>query len=232
MIPNILHTAFFGDWAPRRLNLRCEQSWGRVLPGWRRMHWTRANLPEALQADPWFEAASRDVRAGLKLTGAQLNFGAYLRHWILYTHGGVIVDNDLELLQVPPLEDGCFVGWQSADPKYVSVNCAIMGSEPGHEFHAGTVARIAGLPVNTNPTHTGPYLLTNLLAEQGLRRDGTEQTVAGVHVYPPEVFYPWAWYEKPDRGRVTARTVSLHWWEGTGAPPGTRHPNSADDFAL
>ena len=60
--------------------------------------------------------------------------------------------------------------------------------------------------------------------------DGTEQTVCGITVYAKEVLYPWAWFEKPDRSRITDRTIGVHWWSGPWAPH-LRHPNAADQFA-
>jgi hypothetical protein len=229
MIPKILHTSFFGDWPWSPMNLRCHASWDKCLPGFKRMHWSRDNLSEECLRHPWMKAAVKDLLAGKKVSGAQLNFMAYLRDWALLTHGGIWIDNDVELLREPELEHEAFVGWQTNLVTHLSVNCAIMGSVPGHWFSRACLDRTCSLDPECAPTSTGPEMLTAVLRENGLRMDCTEQTVKGVKVYPLEVLYPWSWVEKPDRSRITERTIALHWWECSWAPH-ARSPVVKDDF--
>ncbi len=231
MIPRILHSAFFGDWPYTPLNLRCHASWEKHLSGFQRMHWTPRNLPKECLAHPWMKEATKALREGNRLSGTDLNFMAFLCYWALHKYGGIWLDNDVELLQTPDLSPGFFLGWQTDVHPYTSASCSTIGGVAGHPFSARLLKRLAEQEPTCTPTATGPELITSQLVEQGLRLNGKEQVIGGVKIYEKDVLYPWAWFEEPDRAKVTSRTVAIHWWEGSWSP-GNRHPAARDSFDL
>ncbi len=230
MIPKILHTCFFGDWPWTPLNLRCHASWERHLGDYQRMHWTRNNLPRELEESAWMREALRPLKKGEKLSGTQLNFMGYLRDWLLFRYGGIWVDNDVEFLKAPDLNQQAFVGWQTDKPDLMSVNCAVMASEAGHWFPRACLEKTISLDPCCPPTAIGPELITSVLQEHGLQMNACSQDVRGVRVYDKEVLYPWAWFEEPSRAKLTDRTVAIHWWEGSWAPEHMRRPAAWADF--
>lgn len=217
-IPRILHYGFFGGLQPSTLNLRCLASWKRVLPDWEFREWNDANGPDTL----FFKRACV-VRP--------VNASNYIRFWALMEFGGIYLDNDVELLGEPDTSVNYFCGFQTDQPGLISVNNAVIGSEKGHAFNMDCVRRISAMDVAVNPTRPSPVLMTERLEELGLKLNGKDQTVCGITVYSKEVLYPWAWFEKPDRKKITNRTVAIHWWEGAWAPH-LRHPNAAIEFPI
>lgn len=230
MIQKILHTCFFGDWPWTPLNLRCHASWAKHLPDYHVMHWTRHNLPPELEDSAWMREALLPLKQGKRLSGSQLNFMGYLRDWLLFNYGGIWVDNDVEFLRPPDLNQQAFVGWQTDKPELISVNCAVMGSMPHHWFPKACMNRLLSLEPACPPTQIGPDLITATLRDAGLKMNAEEQDVNGVRVYPKEVLYPWAWFEEPSRAKLTDRTVAIHWWEGSWAPEHMRRPSAWSDF--
>ena len=215
MIPKILHTAFFGDWKMTALNEKCARSWDRYCPAdWRRMHWTRSHLPDniPLNGRQWMERcwANPDKQA-------QSNAGAFLRHWLLWYYGGVIVDNDIQLLQPIDLSPQYFVGFQRDDEERDCINTSIMGSQGGHAFDVSCMEEILYTPPTVFPVQLGPGLLTRQLRARGMTGLNKAQMVEDITVYPKQVFYPWRWNETPDLLRIKPETVAIHWWEGSWA---------------
>lgn len=229
MIPKILHTSFFGDWPWTPLNLRCQESWKKYLPDWEIKHWGPECIPENIQSSAWMREAMRPFLMGHKLSGSQLNFHAYLRHYVLNKYGGVWIDNDVEFLREPDLFPEFFIGWQTDVEPHTSLNCSTLGGVPDHWFNRECIRRLEALDPGCSPTLTGPELVTSVLQFHGLRMNGQDQVVRGVQVYAKDVLYPWAWFEEPSRSKLTERTVAIHWWEGSWSP-GNRHPAAKDRF--
>ena len=202
MIPKILHHARFGKQPVSELNLRCLHSWQHLLPDWRFMFWDEHNMPNVAFC-----------HAALKVQPA--NASIYTRLHALHEFGGVYLDNDAELVRVPELHFPAFLGFQRDDVDVECVNDGAMGSEPGHPFLKQRMNDIANLPPEVMPSSLGPELLTKELRKLGMNGTNVEQDVGTIHVYPKEVLYPFRWDDKPDRKFLTARTISIHWWEGS-----------------
>ena len=62
-----------------------------------------------------------------------------------------------------------------------------------------------------------PHVNTDVLAEHGLQKNGQEQTIANVHVYPADVFNPLD--SATGELRKTSDTVSIHWYSMSWKSP-------------
>lgn len=185
------------------LGQRCVESWQRVLPDYEIRIWTDENVPKS----EWCRQAiaSRPVNAS---------------HWAqwraLLDHGGVFLDNDVEMVRAFDLEHEVFVGFQRDDTMDCCVNNAVVGAIPGHPFVRAILERIEANDPSSWPLLTGPGVLTDILVERGLSGLNREQNVDGVMVYDKERFFAY-FHSEPEIAidDVGPRTFALHRWEGS-----------------
>ena len=88
MIPKVIHYCWFGGNKKSRLIQKCIKSWKKYCPDFEIREWNEQNFdvhshPYVAQA---YEAKKRAFVSD------------YARHWILYEHGGVYLDTDVELI--------------------------------------------------------------------------------------------------------------------------------------
>lgn len=114
--------------------------------------------------------------------GAQV--AGLVRLELVYTHGGVYIDSDVQVYRSfgPLLGLRAFAGWEDVRV----VPDAIFGAEAGHPaigdcLHAATTL----VKLGKDPWETGPGVFTDVLP---LRQDVT--------LFGPEAFYPYHYSEK------------------------------------
>lgn len=175
---------------------KCLKSWERLMPDYEIIVVERRDLE--VSDDPWLHKQLEDGRFIGASQWARL-------HW-LFHRGGIYVDMDVEALKrfEPLRHDTVFFGIQ----KDGFVNNAIMGSVPGHPFFEEQLAYIKTCDPNDPQfgNETGPRMVTKLLQKHP-RPD--------VHIYPPEVFYPYHWNERMTPSCVTPNTLAVHHWAGS-----------------
>lgn len=202
-LPKIIHSVRMGHQPVSELNRRCEDSWHKICPDWKFMHWTDEDLPK----DDWCNRALKKQPA---------NASIYMRLHALYLYGGVYCDNDAELIRPPDLQHPCFFGFQRDDVDVECVNDGCMGAEAGHPFLELRMRAIRSQAPDIPPSSLGPRLLTEELRQLGLKGTNIEQDIGlGIHVYAKEVLYPFRWDQRPERSYLTDRTISIHWFEGS-----------------
>lgn len=198
MIPKILHHIWVGPPMPDRL-VPYVESWRTLHPTWEHRLWTGF---DDLENQRLYDAAE-------KVTPHVGQFRSDLaRYEILFRHGGVYVDCDLEALR--PIDDlldaPAFAGWE-VEGRWV--NNAILGAEPGHPLMRrcidaipGSVRRNRGKRPNVM---TGPHLLT-AMSVSGLHRDDFV-------IHPQTAFYPYLWSELGRQGEDFPESYAVHHWE-------------------
>lgn len=204
-IPHLLHYGMFGGHHLSQLNLRCIETWFRVLPSWQKRFWTDAN---AAMID------SRFFREALKV--CPINAHNYFLIWSVWKFGGVAVDCDIEIIRPFDLSPKFFAGFQTLPGFPEVINNAVLGAVPGHPLLRRCLDRLEKLPADYDPVYCGPGILTELLVEMGFA-EGREQTIAGVTIYARDRFYPFNHDERHDWMKVTDRTFAVHFWEGSWA---------------
>jgi mannosyltransferase OCH1-like enzyme len=127
--------------------------------------WTEKNLPTLRNQWVYDEIEQRGVNVG----GGDPALGVWVQradivsYELIFEHGGVYANTDIELLRPIPLDDvKAFAGYE--DEQFLSN--ALMGCEAGHPFFAAVVDEIEpryrelpGAPMNGV---TGPHLLTHV----------------------------------------------------------------------
>jgi mannosyltransferase OCH1-like enzyme len=139
----------------------------------------------------------------------------YLKYWAIVTHGGIFVDNDIEMVRPFDLSHKGFLAFQRDDTWQDCINTAVIACEKGNPFFAACLKDIENVKGRQCPIWMGCGLPTDRLINSGLAGLNQEQDCAGIHVYAKDAFYPWGWKDKPDRTKVTGNTRCIHWWCGS-----------------
>lgn len=203
MIPKILHYCWFGGGAKPPLAEKCLASWRKYCPDFEIREWNEGNFD--LSQAPLYVRQAYEAGRWAFVTD-------YVRLLPLTQEGGVYMDTDVELVKplTPYLSHRAFAGFERDD----GVQTGLLACEPGFELfqefleHYDTASfyREDG----TQDTTTNVEVLTRLCQAHGLRLDGTRQSVAGLELYPKEVFCPVEF----DTMRLhrTRKTVCIHWF--------------------
>jgi hypothetical protein len=208
-IPKILHYVWVGPQPLPEAHARHIEGWRRLMPGWRIMPWTEADID-------WSVRYLQQAYA----TRGWNRVSNYLRAQALQAHGGFYLDTDVELLRpLDPLTgEAAVLGFQRVAPCRSWVNGAVFGASPGHPFTARLLrAYQREMPGwrRMGDGH-GPGLITRLLREAGLAGYATTpQRIAGVTLGPVEWFYPHGWGEPYRPDRIGPESFAVHHWHGT-----------------
>ncbi len=190
-IPPLLHRIWLGD-APLP---QVFDDYGRTFsehhPDWDMRLWTDADLDE-LEIGPRERDRAR--------TASELS--NLIRYEILSRHGGVYADTDVECRRsFEPLLRGidAFAALEQPD----RVGTAVLGSVPGHQafVRAAREARETLGLGDHSPLANGPYFLSLIIEQEG-----------GVHIFEPDVFYPYLWHEPERAGEPFPEAYAVHHW--------------------
>lgn len=161
-IPRVVHRVWLGDSLPERFATYGEQ-WRRLHPDWKITDWQDYDALPPLRNQGLFDQAERLYPSDWKRFEADL-----LRLELLWLHGGVYSDTDVEPLR--PIDDllrghSCVVGRspQHRRGEHPITN-AVMAATPGHPYVG---ALIDGIPAamrehgrKTLAQSVGPWHLT------------------------------------------------------------------------
>lgn len=204
MIPKVIHYCWFGRNPKPRLAEKCLASWRKYCPDYKIIEWNEDNfdigsnlyVKQAYESKKW--AFVTDV----------------VRLQVLYTHGGIYMDTDIELIR--PLDQllghQAFSGFEDT----ASIQTGIMASEKGHPLFKELLDSYS----NRLFLHNGkPDLTTNvetttkLLLKKGLRPDNTFQEIAGLAVYPNDFFCPMDFFTREIH--LTKNSHAIHHFAGS-----------------
>ena len=190
-IPRLLHRIWLGDAQLPPTYAAYGRTFSEHHPGWEMRLWTDADLDE-------LDVGARE-RSRARTASELSNL---IRYEILSRHGGVYVDTDVECRRsFEPLLRGIDAFAALELPGYVGT--AVLGSVPGHEafVRAAREAReTLGLGEHS-PHANGPYFLSLILEQE-----------AGVHIFEPDVFYPYRWDEPERAGEPFPDAYAVHHW--------------------
>ena len=202
MIPKIIHYCWFGEGDKPRLANRCIASWKRICPDYTIIEWNETNFD--LDQHPYLRWC-HDQRKWAFLSD-------FARLLIVWQHGGIYFDTDVELLRRPDELLGCeaFYGFEN----HANVATGLgFGAQPRQITVGAMLERYTRMRPDQEggyPLTACPALNTEALVFLGLKLDGMRQTVAGAEILPEEYLNP---YDDPTgRLRVTDNTISVHWY--------------------
>lgn len=230
-IPKVIHYCWFGGKSLPDDALKCIESWKKFCPDYEIVEWNESNtdldccdyVREAYQSKKWAFVSD------------------YIRFKVLYAHGGVYFDTDVELIKPldPIIEKGSFMGIESFPGDYVgndSYFCLNPGqglaAEKGNEFYGEIITYYESIHFlredGTMNMDTVGMHVTGLLLKHGLKPENAFQTVCSINIYPKDYFNP----VNANSGRVelTDNTVSIHHYAGTWVSGKTKVRDSVFQF--
>ena len=201
-IPKVLHYCWFGHNPLPSAAIKCIKSWKKYCPDYEIREWN----------EDCFDISSNLYMLEAYQTGNWAVVSDYARLKIIYDHGGIYLDTDVELLR--PLDSllsqNGFMGFQ--DDVLVASGLGF-GAVKGHPVIRELLQDYDNLsfigPDGSLDLTPCPDRNTKTLLRLGLKNNtGNIQNIQGMSVYPPEYFCPMNYYT----GFIkrTANTYSIH----------------------
>ena len=212
MIPKVIHYCWFGRNQLPKMAVKCIASWKKYFPEYEIKEWNEDNFD--VNIIPY----TRDAYAD----GKYAFVSDFARFWILYRHGGVYFDTDVEVIK--PMDDiigrGPFMGLEIAglDGKIApGLGLAVESGNPVYkEIIDGFEHLEYHLPDGTRNPYTMIPLVTDLMRARGLTGSESIQNVAGIDIYAPDYFNPLD--DATGRLRKTDNTRTIHWFMKSWLP--------------
>lgn len=207
MIPKVIHYCWFGGNKKSRLIQKCIKSWKKYCPDFEIREWNEQNfdvhghpyVAQAYEAKKWAFVSD------------------YARHWILYEHGGVYLDTDVELIKpIEPLLEHNVLGLEDNQ----QVNSGLIAACPKGDWLCREMLESYDQDVFVRPD--GTLNLTTVCQREekileekyGFQPKPEIQQVKDYRIYPSEYFCPFGYTVNVG---VTQNTYSIHhyvasWW--------------------
>ena len=214
MIPKIIHYCWFGRNPLPSSAKRCIASWKKYLPDYEIKEWNEDNFD--VNSIPY----TRDAYAAKKYAFVS----DYARFWVLYHYGGVYFDTDVEVIR--PMNDiiakGPFMGWEKPGSTGAYSIAPGLGLAANREqpLYQEILHGFEHLNFYDENGERNNYsmipLVTDLLTQKGLKKDGSIQVIDDVILYPSEYLCPMEYFT--GKVTITDNTYAIHWYTMTWLP--------------
>lgn len=214
-IPKIIHYCWFGGAPLPTLARKCIASWKKYLPDYEIKEWNESSFDvhccryaeEAYQAKKWAFVSD------------------YARFRILYEHGGLYFDTDVEVIK--PLDEilarGGFMGVESCAPNTVNPGLGLAVA-PGlglyRELYTAYHSRRFVNDDGSMNLKTVVQYTTECLVAHGLTNAHEIQKVGDIYIYPQDYFNPCNM--NTGQIEITENTVSIHHYAASWVDPYSR----------
>lgn len=206
MIPKVIHYCWFGRGPKPKLAQKCIASWKKYCPDYEIVEWNEDNFD--VNMNGYTRMCIEEKKYAF--------LSDYARLAVVAEHGGIYFDTDVELIKSPDFlrQHEAFFGFET--PEFVASGLGFGSVAHGTAVEA-MLDEYAPLLDGEHGVMGCPRLNTTALEKLGLRRDGSQQQIAGAMVYPSDWFNP---YESATgRLRRTNHTVSIHWYSASWMSP-------------
>lgn len=214
MIPRKIHYCWFGRNPLPDSALKCIASWKKFFPDYEIVEWNEDN----------FDVNSIPYTAQAYAAGKYAFVSDYARFKILYEHGGLYFDTDVEVIR--PFDDiiarGPFMGFEinpNPNRSHGAVNPGLgIGAESGMMLYKTILDYYTRLNFikpdgSHNTTDAVVNITTRELIKLGLKDEPGMQTIGGTTIYPMDFFNPLD--DATGRLCKTENTLSIHWFTKT-----------------
>lgn len=210
MIPKVIHYCWFGRNPLPELALKCIDSWKRFFPEYTIIQWNEDN----------FDVNINQYTTEAYKAGKFAFVSDFARFFVLYTHGGIYFDTDVEVIRGMDdlLKNGSYMGCEHPNngnnlPVEFGVAPGLgMACEAGNTFikkmidYYNTISfykEDGSFNQTTIVQHT-----TYMLIEDGLKNINEVQKCAGFIIYPIEYFCPIDY--QTGKITITDNTYTIH----------------------
>lgn len=207
MIPKIIHYCWFGGGEIPENNKKCMESWKKYCPDYEIRRWDETNYD--VHCNQYISEAYKAKKWGFVSDFARLD--------IIYKYGGIYLDTDVELIQSldPLLEHEGFMGFEDLGQIALGLG---FGASSHHDLIKYIMddgyGKRAFIKENGDFDLTPiPVIVTESMANLGVKPNGMKQIINGIVIYPMEYFCP----RSQDTGimNITENTYSIHWYDGS-----------------
>lgn len=211
LIPHTIHYIWLGGNPKSELIERCIKVCKEKLPDWTFIEWNEKNYD--IKKSNYMQQAYEQKKYAFA--------SDYARFDILYEHGGIYLDTDVELLKDFPdfmLENKGFAGLESNNKIAPGLVFACEPKNPlvKEILDAYTVEKFLNDDGSENQKTVVEYV-TEVFKKHGFRIDGSEQIIEGFHIYPSEYFCAYDFITR--EFSITPNTISIHHYAGTWLTP-------------
>lgn len=198
-IPHKIHYCWFGKGPKSPLILKCIDSWKHFMPDYEIIEWNEDNIE------------LNNAYANEAYNAKKYAFVSdYVRLKVVYEHGGIYLDTDVEILKnlQPLLDCGGFIGFEhtntitsglgfAAKKHSIAVKAMLDSYSDIHFYNNGKF--------DLTPC---PFRNTQSLKKLGLIPNNTKQLVGDIIVYPKDYFCP----KDCDSGKIkiTPNSYTIH----------------------
>jgi hypothetical protein len=182
MIPKVIHYCWFGKGELSPLIKKCISSWRKYCPDYEIIEWNETNFD--IDSNIWTREAYEKKKYAF--------VSDYVRLYVLYKHGGIYLDTDVELTQNIDkfLVHQAFSGFEN--DRYAITG--IIGSAPKNEIILKFLKYYDGLHfVNKDGSLNdlpNVRFMTEILKGLGLEIVNKYQLINGFSIYPRTYFCP------------------------------------------
>ena len=214
MIPKVIHYCWFGGKPLNQLGEKCLKSWKKMCPDYEIVRWDESNYD--ISKNLYMSQAYAEKKWGFVPDYARLD--------IIYNHGGIYLDTDVELLKSLDdlLIDPMFVGTESDSTIALGLG---FGAEKGNtmikemmeQYNSISFINADGsLNLTASPTYQ-----TNFFISKGFTQCKNNAIwTQNCKVYPKQFFNP----TDMNSGRVhtSSQTISIHHYAASWESPWNR----------
>ena len=213
MIPKTIHYCWFGGNTLPKLAVKCIKSWEKYCPEYEIVEWNEQNFD--IDASPLYVRQAYEAKKWAFVSD-------YARLKILYEHGGVYLDTDVEVIKKLDrfLDCMAFFGIE-ADTTGIYV---ATGLGFGAEKHAEVLLRMLreydGIPFlredGSFDSTACPTRNTKAMLDLGfVREDRCQQLAGNINIYASEYFCPKSFHDGSVRKTKNSYTIhhySASWY--------------------
>lgn len=203
MIPKKIHYCWFGGNPIPEKDQKFIESWKKFCPDYEIILWNESNYD--VSKNKYMKDAYDAKKWGFVPDYARLD--------IIYTHGGIYLDTDVEIIKSfdELLDNEAFMGFEGANDIAPGLAFGAVPGHPGIKKLRDMYDEVSFYNEdNTMNLTPSPIMATNLLVKNGAVINDKKQEVLGITIYPTEYFAPF----DNSRGRLncTENTMSIHWY--------------------
>lgn len=205
-IPKRIHYCWFGKQDIPNQYVKYMESWKRFCPDYEIVRWDESN----------YDYSKEEYTRQAYKAGKWAFVSDYARLDIVYTYGGIYLDVDVEIVRNldPLLMNQMFCGFEKGNCINTGLGFgAVRGFEPLRSMRE-TYENVAFINSDgtLNLTACTKYQ-TDFLKAQGLKRNGKQQLVNGIKVYPRTVLAPYDFFGVSNQ--FSDMTFTIHHYAAT-----------------
>lgn len=206
MIPKVIHYCWFGGNPLPNIAVKCINSWKKYFPDYEIIEWNESNFDlfscdycrEAYDAKKWAFVSD------------------YARFKILYEHGGVYFDTDVEVIKSMDdiIQKGAFIGRERIANAF-PVNAGLgLAAEPKMPIIKEIVEHYEQAHFEqVEKMETVVEKVTNILRKYGLSNEQKYEIIEGMQIYPSDYFCPYDY--NVGELNITDNSRSIHWYDAS-----------------